>query len=62
MLPILASYVAISIAGEPALAVGFAGGVLAMNGTNFTGLLNGRWMAFPVVSWLPCWLALWPVM
>ena len=36
MLPILASYVAISIAGEPALAVGFAGGVLAMNGTNFT--------------------------
>ena len=40
MLPILASYVAISIAGEPALAVGFAGGVLAMNGTNFTGLLN----------------------
>ena len=42
MLPILASYVAISIAGEPALAVGFAGGVLAMNGTNFTGLLNGQ--------------------
>ena len=40
MLPILASYVAISIAGEPALAVGFAGGELAMNGTNFTGLLN----------------------
>ena len=42
MLPILASYVAISIAGEPALAVGFAGGVLAMNGTNFIGLLNGQ--------------------
>ncbi len=25
---------------NPLLAVGFAGGVLAMNGTNFTGLLN----------------------
>ena len=42
MLPILASYVAISIAGEPALAVGFAGGVLAMNGTNFTDLAAGN--------------------
>ena len=42
MLPILASYVAISIAGEPALAVGFAGGVLAMNGTNFAGIAAGE--------------------
>ncbi len=30
-----------SIADRPGLAVGFAGGVLAMNGTNFAGLASG---------------------
>ena len=30
------------IADRPGLAVGFAGGVLAMNGTNFAGLANGE--------------------
>ena len=42
MLPILAGYVAMSIADRPGLAVGFAGGVLAMNGTNFAGLAHGE--------------------
>ena len=46
MLPILASYVAISIAGEPALAVGFAGGVLAMNGTLLAGFVAGYVVLF----------------
>lgn len=41
MLPILAGFIAMSIADRPGLAVGFAGGVLAMNGTSFTGLING---------------------
>lgn len=41
MLPILAAFIASSIAERPGLAVGFAGGVLAMNGTNFGGLANG---------------------
>lgn len=42
MLPILAGFIAMSIADRPGLAVGFAGGVLAMNGTSFTGLMNGE--------------------
>lgn len=42
MLPILAAFIAMSIADRPGLAVGFAGGILAMNGTNFTGLLAGE--------------------
>lgn len=42
MLPILAAYIAYSIADRPGLAVGFAGGVLAMNGTSFTGILAGE--------------------
>lgn len=42
MLPILAAYIASSIADRPGLAVGFAGGVLAMNGTNFADLANGE--------------------
>mgnify|MGYP004503767223 FL=1 len=42
MLPILAGFIAMSIADRPGLAVGFAGGVLAMNGTNFAGLANGE--------------------
>ena len=37
MLPILAGFIAMSIADRPGLAVGFAGGVLAMNGTSFAG-------------------------
>ncbi len=42
MLPILAGFIAMSIADRPGLAVGFTGGVLAMNGTNFAGLANGE--------------------
>ena len=42
MLPILAGFIAMSIADRPGLAVGFAGGVLAMNGTNFTGIASGE--------------------
>ena len=41
MLPILSAYIAMSIADRPGLAVGFAGGVLAMNGTNFARLAQG---------------------
>ena len=41
MLPILSAYIAMSIADRPGLAVGFVGGVLAMNGTSFSGLLEG---------------------
>ena len=41
MLPILAGFIAMSIADRPGLAVGFVGGVLAMNGTNFAGLASG---------------------
>ena len=41
MLPILAGFIAMSIADRPGLAVGFVGGVLAMNGTNFAGIANG---------------------
>ena len=42
MLPILAGFIAMSIADRPGLAVGFAGGVLAMNGTNFAGIAAGE--------------------
>ena len=42
MLPILAGFIAMSIADRPGLAVGFAGGILAMNGTNFAGLASGE--------------------
>ncbi len=41
MLPILSAFIASSIADRPGLAVGFVGGVLAMNGTSFTGLATG---------------------
>ena len=41
MLPILSAYIAMSIADRPGLAVGFVGGVLAMNGTSFSGLAAG---------------------
>ncbi len=42
MLPILAAFISMSIADRPGLAVGFAGGVLAMNGTNFADLAAGQ--------------------
>ena len=42
MLPILAAFIAMSIADRPGLAVGFVGGVLAMNGTNFAGIASGE--------------------
>ena len=42
MLPILSAFIAMSIADRPGLAVGFAGGVLAMNGTNFAGIAAGE--------------------
>ena len=42
MLPILSAYIAMSIADRPGLAVGFVGGVLAMNGTSFSGLMAGE--------------------
>lgn len=41
MLPILAAFIASSIADRPGLAVGFVGGVIAMNGTSFSGLATG---------------------
>ena len=41
MLPIFAGFIAMSIADRPGLAAGFAGGVLAMNGTNFADLAAG---------------------
>ena len=55
MLPILAGFIAMSIADRPGLAVGFAGGVLAMNGTNFAGLAAVTPPAFPAVFWRRCW-------
>ena len=40
MLPVLAGYIAMSIADRPGLAVGFVGGLLAANGTSgFLGAL-----------------------
>ena len=41
MLPILAAYIASSIADRPGLAAGFVGGMLAKNGTNFGGIAEG---------------------
>mgnify|MGYP003032001008 CR=1 FL=1 len=62
MLPILAGFIAMSIADRPGLAVGFAGGVLAMNGTNFAGMPPVRPPASPAASWPLCWPVSWPVM
>lgn len=42
MLPILAAFIASSIADRPGLAVGFAGGIIAMNGTNFVDIAGGK--------------------
>ena len=41
-LPLLSAFIAMSIADRPGLAVGFVGGVLAMNGTNFAGIAAGE--------------------
>ena len=62
MLPILAGFIAMSIADRPGLAVGFAGGVLAMNGTNFAGLANGETTGISGASWPLCWPVSRPVM
>lgn len=40
MLPILAGFIAMSIADRPGLAVGFVGGALAVAGTTFSSLVN----------------------
>ena len=40
MLPILAGYIAMSIADRPGLAVGFVGGSIAAAGSNFAALFN----------------------
>ena len=40
MLPVLAGFIAMSIADRPGLAVGFVGGVLASGGYTFSNLLN----------------------
>ena len=42
MLYILAGYIAMSIADRPGLAVGFVGGILAVQGTTFESLTNGE--------------------
>ncbi len=40
MLPILAGFIAMSIADRPGLAVGFVGGAMAVAGTTFSSLMN----------------------
>ena len=55
MLPILSAFIAMSIADRPGLAVGFVGGVLAMNGTNFAGIAAGETTGVPAASLLHCW-------
>ena len=40
MLPVLAGYIAMSIADRPGLAVGFVGGVLASKGYTFSNVMN----------------------
>lgn len=53
MLPILAGYIAMSIADRPGLAVGFVGGALAANGTSgFLGALVAGFLAGFVVRLL----------
>lgn len=47
MLPILASYIAMSIADRPGLAVGFVGGSLAAAGTSFATILDPNTAAIP---------------
>ena len=47
MLPILAGYIAMSIADRPGLAVGFVGGSLAAVGTSFATILDPNAAAIP---------------
>lgn len=47
MLPILAGYIAMSIADRPGLAVGFVGGSLAAAGTSFATILDPNTAAIP---------------
>lgn len=47
MLPILAGYIAMSIADRPGLAVGFVGGAIASAGTTYASSFNSK---LPVVS------------
>lgn len=42
MLPVLAGYIAMAIADRPGLAVGFVGGILAMNGSTFMDPTGGK--------------------
>lgn len=42
MLPVLAGYIAMSIGDRPALAIGFVGGILAMNGSTFANPAGGK--------------------
>ena len=46
MLPVLAGFIAMSIADRPGLAVGFTGGALAVSGVSFASIWNGA----PAVS------------
>ena len=41
MLPVLAGFIAMSIADRPGLAVGFTGGALAVSGVSFASIWNG---------------------
>ena len=50
MLPILAGFIAMSIADRPGLAVGFVGGSIAANGTSgFLGALEAGFVAGYIV-------------
>lgn len=42
MLPVLAGFIAMAIADRPGLAVGFVGGILAMNGSTFSDPAGGK--------------------
>ena len=46
MLPVLAGFIAMSMADRPGLAVGFTGGALAVSGVSFTSIFSGA----PAVS------------
>ena len=53
MLPILAGFIAMSIADRPGLAVGFVGGSIAANGTSgFLGALVAGCLLYTSSSWI----------
>ena len=53
MLPVLAGFIAMSIADRPGLAAGFVGGALsASNGSGFLGALVAGFLAGFIVNWL----------